>query len=564
MPGKPEQQTILILSANPKGTQVLNLAKELSEIQDAKERAEQSRYFQLEYKPAASFIDMQRSLQKFRPEIFHFCGHGSGQAGLLLEGEVSQRERISTQGLANLFRFFRKKYPGCLECVLLNACYTTVQAEEVAKYIPIVIGMPQAIDDRAAREFVISFYDQLFSGSTIEEAFELGRITMEAYGVPDDELPQVVKSSVSNNQANSESIDTDNVIDVNASVETIQKPSSLLDLDSPEGVMNPNSPFYLLRPPEKKALQLVQERTVTLAIIGPPQTGKSSLLYKLAETAQSVGKQSIIVDFQKDFDATNLTDSESFFRQFCATLSDALDLEDRVDEYWQSSLSNARRCQRYLERYILTVIESPLFLAMDEVERIFDSGFRSDFFAMLRAWHSLRAIKEIWKKLDLAVALYSDPVMLIDELHQSPFNVANEIKLGDLSFAQLVELNHKHRSPFSDIQLKRLMDMLNGHPYLIRRALYLVARKDIDAEQLFLLAANDKGPFGSHLRLYLRRLDDNRELRQGFLQILRSQTYPSNPILFQLEGQGLVYRSGKKVLPRCQLYADYFKEHLYD
>ena len=78
MPGKPEQQMILILSANPKGTQVLNLGKELNEIQDAKERAEQSRYFQLEYKPAASFIDMQRSLQKFKPEIFHFCGHGGG------------------------------------------------------------------------------------------------------------------------------------------------------------------------------------------------------------------------------------------------------------------------------------------------------------------------------------------------------------------------------------------------------------------------------------------------------------------------------------------------------
>ena len=328
--------------------------------------------------------------------------------------------------------------------------------------------------------------------------------------------------------------------------------------------MNPQSPFYILRTQERKALELITRSGVTLMIKGSPQTGKSSLLCRLAEVAQTIGKRAIIIDFQKDFDASTLIDSQSFFKQFCSTLSDALDLEDKVEEYWKRPLSNARRCERYVERYILSTLNQPLLVAMDEVERIFNSKFRSDFFGMLRAWHSFRARKPIWVNLDLAVALYSDPVLLIDNLHQSPFNVGTEIELGDLLFEQLIELNFKHNEPFSASQLQKLMELLNGHPYLIRRALFLVASKATRADDLFQEVATDKGPFGNHLRLHLRRLDEDYSLRKGFLQVLRSQTCANKEILFRLEGQGLVCRVGKEILPRCQLYAKYFREHLDD
>jgi hypothetical protein len=85
-----------------------------------------------------------------------------------------------------------------------------------------------------------------------------------------------------------------------------------------------------------------------------------------------------------------LIDAHTFFRQFCVWLSDELNMEDRVDEYWSIPLGNSQRCTRYVGRYLLRELGAPLVLAMDEVESIFDTDFRSDFFGMLRSWHNSR------------------------------------------------------------------------------------------------------------------------------------------------------------------------------
>jgi len=106
------------------------------------------------------------------------------------------------------------------------------------------------------------------------------------------------------------------------------------------------------------------------------------------------------------------------------------------------------------------------------------------------------------------------------------------------------------------------MALLNGHPYLVRRALYLVASQQISVEDLFLQAATDRGPFGDHLRYHMFRIYDKQELVQGLLQVIRNKTYSDERIARLLIAAGLVRREGQQTLPRCQLYRDYFREHL--
>ena len=62
------------------------------------------------------------------------------------------RDRVSTEALAGLFALFASS----VECVVLNACYSAVQAEAIAEHIPHVIGMSQAISDQAAMEFAVA------------------------------------------------------------------------------------------------------------------------------------------------------------------------------------------------------------------------------------------------------------------------------------------------------------------------------------------------------------------------------------------------------------------------
>ncbi len=195
-----------------------------------------------------------------------------------------------------------------------------------------------------------------------------------------------------------------------------------------------------VRKEDAPALETIARQGVTITIKGPRQMGKSSLLIRTAAAATAAGKRVAFLDFQL-FDRAALANADRFFRQFCAWLADTLELDDRGDEYWSAPLGNSQRCTRYVGRYILKELDSPLVLAMDEVESIFDTDFRSDFFGMLRSWHNSRATTPIWKRLDLALVTSTEPYQLIENLNQSPFNVGQVVELVDFSAEQVADLN---------------------------------------------------------------------------------------------------------------------------
>ena len=332
-------------------------------------------------------------------------------------------------------------------------------------------------------------------------------------------------------------------------------------LELAEGTMDTQSSFYMVRESDPLALHTVVQQGVTITIKGPRQMGKSSLLIRTADAARAAGKRVAFLDFQL-FDRAALANADLFFLQFCAWMTDQLELEPRVDQYWNTRLGNAQRCTRYIERYLLKELGAPLALAMDEVESIFDAPFRSDFFGMLRSWHNSRVGQSPWKQVDLVLVTSTEPYQLIDNLNQSPFNVGQVIELADFTPAQVTDLNARHGLPFALEDERRLVALLGGHPYLVRRALYLVASEQIHVTALFANASDERGPFGDHLRYHLFRMHNKPELVQGMRDVLRASSCEDDTIYWRLRGAGLVRREGRAVVPRNQLYAAYFREHL--
>ena len=657
----------------------------------------------------------------FQPHIVHFCGHGDGDAGLILEDAAGGIQFVSTSALSNLFELFSEQ----VECVLLNACYSEVQANAISQHINDVIGMNQAVSDRAAIEFATSFYDAIGAGKSIHFAFHLGRNAIQLSGISEEEIPvlisnknpkllssisdKIVKSSNLENQdkarvfisykrgvfpdksvaleiftelskehkvfidramlvgtpwaekielelrssdflitfltpqsVNSEMVKGEietahhlkqlygkpTILPVRLSYEdplsyplsaylnginwaiweqpsdthklvqelrqaingfrslqenqgrNVEIPTHLslsksdlgmpqplpaaqpVPLEMPEGTMNPNSRFYIERETDKIALDTIKlSGGVTITIKGPRQMGKSSLLIRTKEMAENSGKQVVYLDFQL-FDRLALMDGDRFYRQFCEWLTTELELESQVKKYWEQPLGNNQRCTQYVSRYLLKALDCPIVLAMDEVESIFDTEFRSDFFGMLRSWHNNRAVKPIWKRIDLVLVTSTEPYQLIENLNQSPFNVGQIIELADLNEEQIANLNSQHGSPITLEQSSQLINLLGGHPYLIRRALYLLASHQISFTELLLNGASDRGPFGDHLRYHLFRMNNSPELVKGLLEVIQRGRGNNEKIYFRLHGAGLVKRDGREVLPRCQLYADYFKGHL--
>lgn len=187
-----EDQTvkkILILTANPQNIDKRRLDAEVREIQTGLERAKKRDQFEIISKWAVRPDDLRRALLDYEPQIVHFSGYGAATEGLALENDLGQLQMVSTAALAKLFEVFKDK----VECVLLNACYSETQAEAIRQHIDYVIGMHQAIGNRAAIEFAVGFYDALGAGRSIEDAFKLGCIAIDLEGIPESHTPVLKK-----------------------------------------------------------------------------------------------------------------------------------------------------------------------------------------------------------------------------------------------------------------------------------------------------------------------------------------------------------------------------------
>jgi len=184
---------ILILAANPKKTSPLRLDQEMREIDESLRRSRNREQFSLEKRLAVRTEDLRRSLLDEEPHFVHFCGHGTGDNGLVVENVVGEPQLIKAEALASLFKLFSSQ----IDCVILNACYSEVQAQAISQHIKYVVGMKQAIGDRAAIQFATGFYDAIGAGRGIEDAFEFGKNAIELQGIPEELTPVIKKNGTS-------------------------------------------------------------------------------------------------------------------------------------------------------------------------------------------------------------------------------------------------------------------------------------------------------------------------------------------------------------------------------
>ena len=173
-------KTILILAANPSGD-LQDINREIRDLRAAIERSKNTEEFAVIDKLAVRPSDLQDIFDRNDPYIVHFCGHGAGEEGLVFESDRSGEQLVSNQALSGLFNLFGQN----VECVLLNACTTGIQANAIGKHVPYVIGTSREILDRAAYFFAVGFYKALANEASIELCFARGCNAIEI------ELPNV-------------------------------------------------------------------------------------------------------------------------------------------------------------------------------------------------------------------------------------------------------------------------------------------------------------------------------------------------------------------------------------
>lgn len=180
-------KVILILTSSPVNEARLRLDKEVHEIDEGLRRSEKRHQFKLEQRWAVKADDLRRALLDIEPQIVHFCGHGTGEDGLLIQDENGNSKLVSTEALKILFELCAHH----VECVLLNACYSEVQADAIVEHINHVIGMSKAIGDQAAIKFSTGFYDAIGAGKSVETAYKFGCNAIQLENIPEHLTPRL-------------------------------------------------------------------------------------------------------------------------------------------------------------------------------------------------------------------------------------------------------------------------------------------------------------------------------------------------------------------------------------
>ncbi|MDJ0500720.1 MAG: AAA-like domain-containing protein [Nostocales cyanobacterium LE14-WE4] len=547
---------ILILTANPTNTKPLGLSEEVREIKSACKRSQNREQFEILVEEAVRPQEFRRTLLDHKPDIVHFSGHGGGEQGLALMADNGEAFLVKVAPLAKLFKALQEIFS--IDCVFLNACYSDVQAEGIYPYVNYVVGMNQKIGDEAAKQFAIGFYDTLFAGESIKSAFDLGCNAIEMENIPEHLTPVLRTKDATTKKAIIQGVPE-------SKSEPIQPKDINIPFENLDGQVPLNSPFYVERPPiEANCYTAIVKPGALIRIKAPRQMGKTSLMSRILHQGEKQGYQTGFINLWSRELFKNL---DSFLESFCANVSLELGIEEKIDQYWKPQrYSSQTNCTNYFQSYLLKELKQPVILGLDEVDRIFQySEIADEFFTMLRSWHEKGKNNETWQKLRLVIS-HSQEVYISLDVNKSPFNVGLPIDLNKFSLAQVQDLVKRHGLQWSDTEINQLMGMIDGHPYLVRTALYHIATNDLTLKKFLEIAPTEEGLYEDHLYRHLLILEENKQLKSAMLKLVNSDDAVTlePTYAFKLKSMGLAESKGNKVIPLCNLYRIYFSDRLQD
>ena len=340
-------------------------------------------------------------------------------------------------------------------------------------------------------------------------------------------------------------------------------------LELPNTPVPLESSLYIQRPPsESQAYEEIVKPGALIRIKAPKQMGKTSLVMRILSMAQARGYRTVRLNLLQAEDKV-LGDLQRLLRWFCANITLQLGLESLLDDYWDEDLGFKVSCTTYLQGYVLGHLDSPLVVAIDEVNRLFSyPEVAQEFLPLLRFWHEEANNVRIWQKFRLIVT-HSTEIYIPLSLHQSPFNVGLSIRLQEFNWEQIQELAKRYgldrdRSSLQLEQLKSLQQIVGGHPYLLNLAFYHLVTQDLSIEKLLQDATTETGIYRDHLRGYLVTFSRYPELANAYRQVVQSERPLSLKAIaaYELESMGLVKLEGNEAIPSCNLYRLYFSDRL--
>lgn len=178
---------ILFLASNPTDTGALRLGEECRQIDERLQLSSKRERFQLIPHHAVRVTDLQHLMLRYDPQIVHFCGHGGPGKELILENEDGTSHAVEKKALTSLFEILKDN----IKVVVLNACFSKLQAKALHGVIDYTVGMSKEVGDEQSIRFAGAFYQGLAFGRTVETAFKLAKNEIELKRLPGADTPEL-------------------------------------------------------------------------------------------------------------------------------------------------------------------------------------------------------------------------------------------------------------------------------------------------------------------------------------------------------------------------------------
>jgi hypothetical protein len=347
--------------------------------------------------------------------------------------------------------------------------------------------------------------------------------------------------------------------------------------DPPSNIKVTENPYVSHRAIEGVCKAALIQPGSLVRIKAPHRFGKTELISQLQTFAEGEGYNVVVLDLNR-VEASNLESLDRFLRWFCTCITRKLKLykpsqiKEQIEEYWDDELGANTSCSEFIEGAILSELDEPLVLALDNVDALFKhQAIVQEFFKLLRSWYEVARREPIWQKFRLILAHSTEPYefLKIADSNHSPFNVGEPIELPAFDQTQVRELVAQFGLT-SRVDLNRLYTMLDGHPELLHiglKFLRMDTRRSLD--DLWAESQKIAGVFSSHLGGLEKLL---RNKKADYLSVMRRVAKSAEPFAVAREKAdrdvavalvrfGLVREVGDRcIVPRCELYREHFRD----
>jgi len=332
--------------------------------------------------------------------------------------------------------------------------------------------------------------------------------------------------------------------------------SNLLTLEAVGGGMKLDSPFYVTRPADGRFHAALGRFDNIVCLRGPRQIGKTSLLARGLVQAREAGARVVVTDFQ-GFSPTEMASEESFYGAVSRRIASQLKIG--WPDVGPGPFTTAGAAfQAFLEQDVLEALSCRLVWAIDEADSIFQYSYATNVFSSIRARFNAISLSpdEPWQRLATILTYSTEAHLFIRNVNLSPFNVGERIELSDFTVDEVTSLNDRYGQPLhGEDEIKRLYDLVGGHPYLIRFALHEMKTRGFGIDAIESGATEPERFFGDHLHRILSAVQCDDGLVSAVRALIRGGTTADEVACERLRMAGVIVGSRVGGYSfRCKLY----------